>query len=178
LQRLWRNVVSETTGDLAISDDPADEETRRILHRTIDAVGTEMAAMRFNTAIARLIELNNHLTKLPSVPREAAEPLVQMVAPLAPHIGEELWSRLGHTESLTYRPFPTADSALLVDETVTCVVQVAGKVRDRLEVSASVDEETLERLALESEAVQRTLDGRGVRKVIVRAPNLVNVVPA
>jgi leucyl-tRNA synthetase len=101
-----------------------------------------------------------------------------MVAPLAPHIGEELWSRLGHTESLTYRPFPTADSALLVDETVTCVVQVAGKVRDRLEVSASVDEETLERLALESEAVQRTLDGRGVRKVIVRAPNLVNVVPA
>jgi leucyl-tRNA synthetase len=136
-----------------------------------------MAAMRFNTAIARLIELNNHITKAEVRSREVIEPLVLMVAPLAPHIAEELWQRMGHDESLTYTPFPQADQALLVDETVTCVVQVAGKVRDRLEVSPSVDAATLEQMALESEAVQRSLSGREIRKVIVRAPKLVNIVP-
>jgi leucyl-tRNA synthetase len=136
-----------------------------------------MSAMRFNTAIARLIELNNHVTKLDAAPREVVEPLVLMVAPVAPHIAEELWQRLGHTESLGFAQFPEADPALLVEETVTCVVQVAGRVRDRLEVPPSADEDTLRALALESDAVQRALDGRPVRKVIVRAPKLVNVVP-
>jgi len=177
LQRLWRNVVSEDTGDTIVSDEPADDETRRILHRTIADVRTEMSAMRFNTAIARLIELNNHVTKLAAAPREVVEPLVLMVAPVAPHIAEELWQRLGHDESLAFAPFPEADPALLVEETVTCVVQVAGKVRDRLEVPPSSDEDTLRALALASEAVQRVLDGRPVRKVIVRPPRLVNVVP-
>jgi leucyl-tRNA synthetase len=177
LQRLWRNVVSEDTGDTIVSDEPADDETRRILHRTIADVRTEMSAMRFNTAIARLIELNNHVTKLAAAPREVVEPLVLMVAPVAPHIAEELWQRLGHDESLAFAPFPEADPALLVEETVTCVVQVAGKVRDRLEVPPSSDEDTLRALALASEAVQRVLGGRPVRKVIVRPPRLVNVVP-
>ena len=177
LQRLWRNVISEDTGDTVVSDDPADEDTRGILHRTIADVRTEMSAMRFNTAIARLIELNNHVTKLDAAPREVVEPLVLMVAPVAPHIAEELWQRLGHDESLAFASFPEADPALLVEETVTCVVQVAGKVRDRLEVPPSSDEDTLRALALESKAVQRALDGRPVRKIIVRAPKLVNVVP-
>ncbi|HEX5995127.1 MAG TPA: class I tRNA ligase family protein, partial [Jiangellales bacterium] len=177
LQRLWRNVVNEDTGDTVVVDDPADEVTRRMLHRTIADVRTEMGAMRFNTAIARLIELNNHVTKLDVVPREVAEPLVLMVAPVAPHIAEELWQRLGHDESLAFAPFPEADPALLVEETVTCVVQVAGKVRDRLEVPSSADEDTLRELAMESEAVQRALAGRPARKIVVRAPKLVNVVP-
>jgi leucyl-tRNA synthetase len=177
LQRLWRNVVSENTGNVVLSNEPADHETRRILHRAIADVRTEMSAMRFNTAIARLIELNNHVTKLDAAPREVVEPLVLMVAPVAPHIAEELWQRLGHDESLAFAPFPEADPALLVEETVTCVVQVAGKVRDRLEVPPSSDEDTLRALALASEAVQRVLDGRPVRKVIVRPPRLVNVVP-
>jgi leucyl-tRNA synthetase len=177
LQRLWRNVVSENTGNVVLSNEPADHETRRILHRAIADVRTEMSAMRFNTAIARLIELNNHVTKLDAAPREVVEPLVLMVAPVAPHIAEELWQRLGHDESLAFAPFPEADPALLVEETVTCVVQVAGKVRDRLEVPPYSDEDTLRALALASEAVQRVLDGRPVRKVIVRPPRLVNVVP-
>ncbi len=177
LQRLWRNVVDEETGDTVVSDDPADDETRKLLHKTIDAVRSDMAGMRFNTAVARLIELNNHITKVGTPSREVVEPLVLMVAPITPHIAEELWATLGHPQSLAFEPYPQADPALLVEETVTCVVQVAGKVRDRLEVSPSVDEATLEKLALESEAVQRILDGRGVRKVIVRAPKLVNVVP-
>ncbi len=177
LQRLWRNIVSEETGGVVVTDDPADDATRRAVHRTIHAVRTEMEAMRFNTAIARLIELNNHLTKLSAVPREAAEPLVLMTAPVAPHIAEELWSMLGHDRSLAREPFPVADEALLVDETVTCVVQVAGKVRDRLQVSPSADDDSLRDLALASPAVQKALGDRGVRTVIVRAPKLVNVVP-
>ena len=178
LQRLWRNVVDEETGELTVVDDDADLGTRRLVAKTIDEVATEMDAMRLNTAIARLIVLNNHLTGLPAVPREAVEPLVLMVAPVAPHIAEELWSRLGHADSLAYEPFPVADPALLVEETVTCVVQVAGKVRDRLEVPVSIGEDELRERALASDGVRRTLDGRSVRTVIVRAPRLVNVVPA
>ncbi|MCK6209473.1 leucine--tRNA ligase [Georgenia sp. EYE_87] len=177
LQRLWRNVVDERTGETTVVDDPADEETRRLVARTAHEVETEMSAMRVNTAVARMIVLNNHLTSLERVPREAVEPLVLMLAPVAPHIAEELWSRLGHPESLTYEPFPTADPALLVEDTVTCVVQVAGKVRDRLEVPASIGEDDLRERALASPAVRRILGERSVRKVIVRAPNLVNIVP-
>ena len=112
------------------------------------------------------------------MPRPAAETLVRLVAPFAPHIAEELWSRLGHDGSVVAAGYPVADPAYLVDESVTCVVQVAGKVKDRLEVPPSIAEDDLRALALESEAVQRALEGRGVRTIIVRAPKLVNVVPA
>jgi len=178
LQRLWRNVVDEETGEVTVTDDEPDLETLRVLHRTIDEVTTEMEAMRFNTAIARLIVLNNHLTSLDRVPRAVAEPLVLMVAPFAPHIAEELWSRLGHEKSLIREPFPVADPQHLVVESVTCVVQVAGKVRDKLEVSPDATEDELRELALASPRVQKFLDGRAVRTVIVRPPRLVNVVPA
>ncbi len=178
LQRVWRNVVSEETGDLVVVDVPMDETTCRVMHRTIDAVRSDLAAMRLNTAIARLIELNNHLTRLDAVPRDAAEALVLMLAPLAPHISEELWSRLGHPASLATEPFPVADPEMLREETVTCVVQVAGKVRDRLEVPVSISEDDLRERALASEVVQRALAEREVRRVVVRAPKLVNVVPA
>jgi leucyl-tRNA synthetase len=178
LQRLWRNVVDETTGAATVVDDEPAPETLRVLHRTIAAVTEDMAAMRVNTAIAQLIVLNNHLTTLDRVPRAAVEPLVLMAAPVAPHVAEELWSRLGHDESLTYAPFPVADPAHLVEETVTCVFQVAGKVRGRAEVSPSASDDELTALALADAGVVRTLAGRDVRTVIVRAPRLVNVVPA
>src|SRR5690625_4705333 len=100
LQRLWRNVVSEDTGEVTVTDAPMDRETAQLLHRTIDEVRTELEAMRPNTAIARLTVLNNHLTGLEGVPREAAEAIVTMVAPFTPHIAEELWARLGHTETI------------------------------------------------------------------------------
>jgi leucyl-tRNA synthetase len=177
LQRVWRNIVDEGTGELRVTDEPADEATRRLLHRTIDRVSNDMDALHCNTAIARLIELNNHLVKGGRTPRDVAEPLVLMLAPLAPHVAEELWSRLGHGETLAFEPFPVADPALLVEESVTCVVQVAGKVRDRLEVPPLIGEDELRERALASETVQRALDGREVRTVIVRAPKLVNIVP-
>jgi len=177
LQRLWRNVVDEHTGELRVTEEPADEETARLVARTIADVSTEMSAMRINTAIARLIVLNNHLTSRGIAPREAVEPLVLMTAPVAPHIAEELWQRLGYTSSLAYEPFPVADEALLVAQKVTCVVQVAGKLRDRLDVAPDITPEELERLALASDAIQRALAGREVRRVVVRAPKLVNIVP-
>ena len=177
LQRVWRNVVSEQTGELVVVDRPMDDETCRVMHRTIDAVRSDYAAMRVNTAIARMIELNNHLTRLDEVPRDAAEALVLMLAPLAPHLSEELWSRLGHPTTLAYEPFPVADPEMLREQTVTCVVQVAGKVRDRLEVPPSVAADDLRERALASEGVVRALGGRAVRTVVVREPKLVNVVP-
>src|SRR4029079_2921270 len=112
LQRLWRNLVDEETGELTVLDTPADGDTQRLLHRTISGVRDDMDALRFNTAIAKLIELNNHLTKLGGCPVEIAEPLILMVAPLAPHMAEELWAKLGRNQSLAHQPFPVADPAL------------------------------------------------------------------
>ncbi|MFJ2896010.1 leucine--tRNA ligase [Streptomyces sp. NPDC087218] len=179
LQRLWRNVVDEETGEVTVVDAEPGEETLRALHKAIDGVGQDMAGMRFNTAIAKVTELNNHLTKAGGpLPRSVAESLVLLVAPLAPHIAEELWRRLGHTESVVYQDFPVADPAYVVDETVTCVVQVKGKVKARLEISPSITDEELETLALADPAVVAALGGAGIRKVIVRAPKLVNIVPA
>jgi leucyl-tRNA synthetase len=176
LQRLWRNVIDEVSGELLVTETSPDEPTRRLLHKTIEALRTDYEGLRFNTAIARLIEFNNALTKLPSVPREAAEALVVMTAPVAPHIAEELWAKMGHAESLTYVDFPKADPALLLDATVTCVVQVQGKVRDPLEVAADITEEDLQALVLASDKIKAALAGKTIGKVIVRAPNLVNIV--
>jgi leucyl-tRNA synthetase len=176
LQRLWRNVIDEVSGEVLVTDAALDEATKRSLHKTIDAVRTDYDGLRFNTAIARLIEFNNALTKLPSVPRVAAEALVVMTAPVAPHIAEELWAKLGHSETLTFVSFPKADPLLLVDAHVTCVVQVQGKVRDRLEVAADIGEEDLRGQALASDKIKAALADKVVRKVIVRAPNLVNIV--
>ena len=137
-----------------------------------------MEGLRFNTAIAKLIELNNHLTKRGAVPREVAEALVLLVAPLAPHIAEELWSRLGHDGSLAYEPFPRADPALLVEDDRDLRRAGRGQGARPAGGPADVDRGRAAEQALASEAVQRALDGREVRKVIVRAPKLVNVVPA
>ncbi len=176
LQRVWRLVVEEESGDVKVDDVEPDRDTLRVLHRTIDGVSADMDALRFNTAIAKLIELTNHLTKASVTSRSALEPLVLMLAPFAPHVAEELWSLLGHDTSLTRAAFPQADPALLVADTVTCVVQVQGKVRAKLAVSPDVTDDELTALALAEENVQRSIDGREVRKVIVRAPKLVNVV--
>jgi leucyl-tRNA synthetase len=177
LQRLWRNIVDEATGEVTVVDTAPDEDTLRALHKAIDGVSQDMAAMRFNTAIAKITELNNHLTKSGgAVSRTVAEQLVLLVAPLAPHIAEELWHRLGHEESVVHQDFPVADPAYVVDETVTCVVQIKGKVKARLEVPPSITDADLEKLALADPHVVNALGGAQIRKVIVRAPKLVNIV--
>jgi leucyl-tRNA synthetase len=123
--------------------DPLDAATARLLHRTIAVVREDFAALRFHTAIARIIELTAHASRLPRVPRTLAEPLVLMVAPLAPHIAEELWQRLGHPSSLAREPFPQADPALAATATVTLPIQVNGKVRFTIEVPASADRDEI-----------------------------------
>jgi leucyl-tRNA synthetase len=177
LQRLWRNLLDEQTGNARVVDTRPDDATRRLLHRTIAAVRADMDALRFNTAIARLIELNNHLVSLTDgVPREVAEPMVLMAAPLAPHIAEELWSRLGHDRTLTYEAFPEADPALLVDDTVEYPVQVNGKVRSRIVVPADAAAAEVEAAALSDAKVAATVGAAAPKRVIVVPGRLVNIV--
>ncbi|WP_052851056.1 leucine--tRNA ligase [Streptomyces avicenniae] len=178
LQRLWRNVLDEATGEVTVTDAAPDDATLRATHKAVEGVRQDLAALRFNTAIAKITELNNHVTKLASVPRVTAETLVLLAAPLAPHLAEELWRRLGHEGSVTTVDFPLADPAYLVDETVVCVVQVRGKIKARLDVAPDISDEELEALALDAPTVVEALGGAGVRKVVVRAPKLVNIVPA
>jgi leucyl-tRNA synthetase len=176
LQRMWRNLIDEETGELRVVDEPADDRTRRLLHRTISAVGDDMAQLHFNTAIAKLIELNNHLTRIGSTAREVAVPLVLMLAPLTPHVAEELWERLGHTRSLARERFPSADAAFLVDEVIELPVQVNGKVRGRITVAAEADAEVVEAAALADEKVRAAMNGAEPRKVIIVPGRMVNVV--
>jgi leucyl-tRNA synthetase len=179
LQRLWRNIVDEETGELRVDDEPADDETRRLLHRTIAAVRADMDDLSFNTAIARLFELNNRLTEVTtsgSASREVIAPLVLMTAPLAPHVGEELWERLGHSASLAFEPFPEADPALLVEEQVQIAVQINGKVKARIMVPTDATDAELEAAARADERIAAALEGATVRKVIVVPGRLVNFV--
>jgi len=176
LQRVWRAVVDETTGAARVSEEALSDETLRALHKTISGVAEDYAALRNNTATAKLIEYTNHLTKAGVSARAAVEPLVLMVAPLAPHLAEELWNRLGHAESLAHGPFPVADEQYLVDDTVEYPVQVNGKVRGKIVVAADSDKATLEAAALADEKVQAFLAGAAPKKVIVVPGRLVNIV--
>ena len=176
LQRVWRVVVDETTGEPRVSDDALSDETLKQLHRTIAGVNEDYAALRNNTAAAKLIEYTNHLTKEAVTARAAVEPLVLMVAPLAPHLAEELWRRLGSEKSLAHGPFPVADERYLVDDTVEYPVQVNGKVRGKIVVAADADKATLEAAALADEKVQAFLAGATPKKVIVVPGRLVNIV--
>ncbi|MFZ9721582.1 MAG: leucine--tRNA ligase [Ilumatobacteraceae bacterium] len=180
LQRLWRNLVDEDTGLPTVSDSECPDALLRTLHVTIDGVQRDMDGLRFNTAIAKLIELNNALTKhvdaAGSTPRVVAEPLVQMLSPLCPHLASELWQRLGRSDEITYAPFPIADPNLLVSDTVEIPVQVNGKVRSRLTAPTGSSDDQLTALALSDEKVRIALAGAEPRKVIVVSGRLVNIV--
>ncbi|WP_373324834.1 leucine--tRNA ligase [Actinocatenispora rupis] len=178
LQRVWRSLVDEQTGAPRVVDTPVDDDTRRLLHRTIDGVRTEMAGLRFNTAVAKLIELTNRLVQISAdgAPREVAEPLTLMVAPFAPHLAEELWALLGHDGSLTYQAFPVAEERWLTADAVVYPVQVNGKVRGRVEVASDADDATVQAAALADEKVAAALAGRTPRKVIVVSGRMVSIV--
>ncbi|GAA4541833.1 leucine--tRNA ligase [Pseudonocardia xishanensis] len=178
LQRVWRNIVDEETGEARVTDDEPGAETLRALHKAIAGVREDYPALHYNTAAAKLIELNNHLTKAypGGAPRSVAEPLVLMLAPLAPHISEELWSILGHAETLAYTDFPVADERFLVQDTVEYPIQVNGKVRSRMTVPADADRAAVEAAALVDEKIVAALEGAAPKKVIVVPGRLVNVV--
>ncbi|MGB5148968.1 MAG: class I tRNA ligase family protein [Mycobacterium sp.] len=177
LQRVWRAVIDESTGTERVSEHEAvSEDTLRALNKTIAGVAEDYAALRNNTAAAKLIEYTNHLTKEGVTARAAVEPLVLMVAPLAPHLAEELWRRLGHDGSLAHGPFPVVDERYLADDTVQLPVQVNGKVRGKITVAADLDTAALEAAALADEKVQAFLAGTSPKKVIVVPGRLVNLV--
>jgi leucyl-tRNA synthetase len=184
LQRAWRlSGVVETpvgtdpaTGDLAL---------RKITHKTVHEAAELVESFRFNVMVARIMELVNATRKAidsgpgaedPAV-REAVETVAILLSLVAPYTAEDMWANLGHEPTVAKAGWPKVDEALLVEDQVTSVVQIAGKVRDRLEVSPDISDADLEQLALASETVQKAMAGRGIRKVIVRAPKLVNIVP-
>jgi leucyl-tRNA synthetase len=180
LQRVWRNLIDEESGRAVVAEAPTDAETVHLLHRTIAAVRTDLETLRFNTAIARLIELNNHLTQIVQVngscPRSVAEPLVLMLAPLAPHIAEELWGRLDHKDSLAYKSFPEANPAFLVEKEVEIPVQIGRKVRFHVQVSADADAEELRQVVMADEQLAHHLKGQTVERVVAVPGKLINVV--
>ncbi|MCQ4614866.1 leucine--tRNA ligase [Corynebacterium pseudogenitalium] len=178
LQRLWRLVVDEESGEVTVTDAALTEDDNKQLHRTIAGVRDDYEHLRDNTVVAKLIEFTNYLTKTyPSgAPRAAVTPLVQMVAPLAPHIAEELWAKLGHADTITFEPFPTFEESFLVDATIELPVQINGKVKARINVPTDASKEDTEALALADERVKELTDGKNVVKVIVVPGRMVNLV--
>jgi leucyl-tRNA synthetase len=181
LQRVWRLCQGESESN-ATKRGGEDWSLRRAAHKTIRQVTEDIEAFKFNTAVATLMEFVNTLSdhheahgETPAS-EEATEVLIRLLAPLAPHIAEELWARRSGAFSVHQQPWPAYDPALTMDETVTLVVQVNGKVRDRIVVPAGIREEEARRLALESQPVQRSLDGRLPQRVVVVPGRLVNVV--
>jgi leucyl-tRNA synthetase len=180
LQRLWRSLVDEHSGDLIVDGGAVDADTSRLLHQTIQAVREHYAGLRFNLAIARLQELATHAARVAAargkLPRTIAEPLVQMVAPLAPHIAEELWARLGHRESVAREAFPEADPALAAEPTVVLPVQIDGRTRFRIEVPADASEEEITAMLTGHPDIARYVGDADVDRLIVVPGRIANVV--
>lgn len=180
LQRLWRNLIDEESGEVLVDDglddNALDPDLWRMTHKTVKRVTDAMNSMAFNVAIAALIELNNALVALERVPRQIAEKIVLCLAPLAPHISEELWQHLGHAESLSSAAWPKHDASLLVEEQVDYPVQVNGKLRGRIQVSADAGDTAIEAAAIAEPHVQSILGSLTVRKVIVVRGRMVNIV--
>jgi leucyl-tRNA synthetase len=179
LQRAWRLAVDEATGDVAVGDAALTDDDSRALHRTVAGVRDDYANLRDNTAVAKLIEYVNYLTKAyagASAPRAAVEPLVLMLAPVAPHIAEEMWTRLGHEGSLAHVDFPTFEERWLVDDSVELPVQVMGKVRGRITVPVDAARDAVEAAALAEPNVQAHIEGKTVAKIIVVPGKMVNIV--
>jgi leucyl-tRNA synthetase len=179
LDRVWRTLLdTDAPGEplRALVPGEGTPEQARLSAVTIHGVTEDLEAMRFNTAISKLMVYSRDVAKDAPMPRAAAETLVLLLAPMAPHMAEELWRRLGHDESLARAPWPEADASLLTRDVVTLVVQLNGKRRDEIQVPADASEEMVREAALASEKVQRHLEGREPRKVIVVPGRLVNVV--
>ncbi|MEC3330892.1 leucine--tRNA ligase [Bacillus cereus] len=174
LDRVWRLFVQDN-GELSekITDAP-NKELEKAYHQTVKKVTEDYAELRFNTAISQMMVFINDAYKAETLSREYVEGFVKMIAPVAPHIGEELWSKLGYNETITYASWPTFDESKLVEDEVEIVVQVMGKVRAKLTMSKDASKEEMEQLALE--AIQDQIEGKTVRKVIVVPGKLVNVV--
>jgi leucyl-tRNA synthetase len=182
LGRVWRLFIDDRAEEAKLADSvkdvPSDKETLRKLHQTIRKVTEDLDGMRFNTAIAAMMELTNHLTPLPVRPRSVLETFVLLLSPFAPHLAEELWHTLGHAQTLAYEPWPKYDPALTKEDEVEVPVQLNGKLKLRLTVAAGLDKVAFEKAVLGDEKVRALLAGKEVRKVIVVPGKLVSIVVA
>jgi leucyl-tRNA synthetase len=181
LHRVWALVLDGAGPNAPATEGPADGRVLRLMHRTTKRVTEDLERFKFNTMLAALMEMTNALGRLRGqvsrrMWQQVGDHLVLLVAPSAPHLAEELWHRLGHTESVHLQTWPTYDDGLTADERVTLVVQVNGKVRDKIEVAVDVSEEEARRVATESPRVQAHLDGATVRQIIYVPGRLVNIV--
>ncbi|MDG2016550.1 MAG: leucine--tRNA ligase [Rhodothermales bacterium] len=176
LRRVWRNFIQDDTDVILVSDDPATDEQMRLLHKTIARMTSDMERMSFNTAIAALIEFLSGIVSLDTIPRSLAEPFILMLAPLAPHISEEIWQRMGHEESLAYAEWPEVDEKWLVQDMLKLVVQVNGKVRGTIEVPADTSKEAIIEAGRTNEKVIRHLEGKEIRREIYVPGRLINIV--
>jgi len=178
LQKTWRTIVDEETGELAgqIQETQADEATLRLLNQTIKKVGYDIETFGFNTAISAMMIFINHFSKQNVRPKTVAEKFVLILAPFAPHIAEELWKILGHSDSLAYEPWPEYDKNLIKEKEIELAVQVMGKIKDRIVVSAEADEEQIKQKALTCEKVIAAMTGKEAKKIIVIKSRLVNIV--
>jgi leucyl-tRNA synthetase len=177
LGRVWRLFISED-GSLnpKIVDNGGDDAFKRTWHKTIKKVSEDMEALRFNTAISQLMIFTNEAYKVEELPRQAMENFVQLLSPLAPHIAEELWTRLGHEGSITYQEWPAHDEAWTTESEVEIVIQITGKIVQRANVAKDMDAKALEQFALSLETVQKAIEGKTVRKVVAVPGKLVNIV--
>ncbi len=178
LGRVWRFVIDEETDllDGRVADVEPDAAQLKALHATIKKVGEDIEGMRYNTAIAAMMEFLNEAYKWEARPRAVIEPLVLMLSPFAPHLAEELWSRLGHANTLAYEPWPAYDEAFLVEDQIEVAVQVNGKIRGRIVIPRSADQAAVLEIARADEAVKSHLDGKAIRKEVYVPGRLVNFV--
>ena len=180
LDRAWRMIVDEQNEEFilnpAVTDGEPTEEQTRMLHKTIKTVTNDIESLSFNTAIARMMEFVNFFTKEEVRPRKSIEPFVLLLSPFSPHISEEMWKLLGHTESLAYQTWPTYDESLTVDSNVEIPVQIQGKIRSKINVPRGTGKEELLALALADERISELLVGKAIKKKIAVPDRLVNIV--
>ena len=177
LKRIWRMFDSENGGMKITNADPAeDKKLYKLLHRTIMKVTNDVENLRFNTAISALMTLGNKMKSRMSVSRSNAESFILMISPFVPHIAEEIWRRLGHTETIVYEQWPEFDELLAREDLITIAVQVNGKLRGEFQVDNDIDVEILEQTAKELPEIQKWTDGKEILKVVVVPNRLVNIV--
>ena len=179
LNRVWRLFVTEEGAlEPSIQHVPASIEFERLYHQTVKKVGQDIESLRFNTAISQLMIFLNEAMKQEKKPRALLEQFILLLAPLAPHIAEELWNKLGHSASLAYEKWPEYDKSKIIEDTVEVVFQVNGKLRSKRQVALNTEERELERLAKDDEHMKRHMDGKNIVRTIVVKNKLVNIVVA
>ncbi|WP_077327634.1 leucine--tRNA ligase [Virgibacillus siamensis] len=178
LERVWRLVVNEETNEIAdkVIEGNGDETLDKVYHQTVKKVTEDFDNLHFNTGISQLMVFINEGYKAEKISKKHIEGFVKMLSPVAPHLSEELWNMLGHSDTITYEDWPNYDPTKLVEEETEVVLQVMGKVRSKLSVPKDIEKDELEKLALENEKVQEWIEGKTVRKVIVVPGKLVNIV--